>query len=162
MARRNQRWLPWAIGALVALVGICALLGWMGWRALRANPLVSDAQENLTAAQIESIGRIKLPPSAANVEARAGGFQDRFISIRFEMAPSELEQFLLGTPNMPAIAPATELPFQSLGEPPPWWRPEQAQRFAAGKSFVDGISQALVVDMTDAARFVVYIQTFET
>jgi hypothetical protein len=159
----SPRW-PWWWLASALAVGVvgCAIIGFLGWRWLEASPLFSGYQEDLTTAQIESIGRIKLPPSATGIQARAGGFQDRFISIRFDMAPGELESFLRSTRYTPAIGPATEIPFQALVEDAPWWRPQDAQRFQAGTNFVDGISQSVLVDTTDAERYVVYIQTFET
>jgi hypothetical protein len=158
----RPRWLWWLAGALAVGVAGCAIVGVLGWRWLAASPLFSSYQEDLTTAQIESIGRVKLPPSAAGIQARAGGFQDRFISIRFDMAPAELESFLRSTRYTPAIGPTSEIPFQTLAEDAPWWRPQDAQRFQAGTSFVDGISQSVLVDTTDAERYVVYIQTFET
>ena len=162
MARLATRRRTWIVGALLLLVAACGIAGWIGWRALASNPLLAGDTESLSSAEIESIGRIKLPPSAAGIQASAGGFQDRFISIRFDMEPADLEEFLLGTRYMPAISPTAELPFQALGQAPPWWRPQDAQRFAAGTSFVDGISQAVLVDLTNTERYTVYIQTFET
>lgn len=160
--RSRPRWLWWLIGATAGLVLACALFGVVGWRWLGDNPLLGGAQENLTPDQIERIGRIQLPASAAGIQARAGGFQDRFISIRFDMQPSELDAFLKATRYVPSIGPTTELPFQSLSNDVPWWRPQDAQRFEAGSNFVDGISQSVLVDMTSAERYIVYVQTFET
>jgi hypothetical protein len=158
----RPRWLWWLAGTIAVAVAACALVGWLGLRWLTNDPLLGGYQENLTTAQIESLGRIKLPPSAAGLQARAGGFQDRFISIRFDMAPAELDSFLRSTRYTPAIGPTTAVPFQSLAEDAPWWRPQDAQRFEAGTNFVDGISQSVLVDVTDAQRYVVYVQTFET
>jgi hypothetical protein len=158
----RPRWLWWLIGAVACFVIGCAVVGWLGWRWLASSPLLSDEQEHLTTAQIESIGRIQLPPSAAGIQARAGGFQDRFISIRFDMLPAELDAFLKATRYTPSISPTTELPFQSISNDAPWWRPQDAQRFEAGENFVDGISQTILVDMTNLERYIVYVQTFET
>jgi len=160
--RARLRWRWWLIGALAGVVIVCAITGVLGWRWLASDPLLGGEQEDLTRAQIESIGRIQLPPSAAGVQARAGGFQDRFISIRFDMLPAELDAFLKATRYTPSISPATTMPFQSISVDAPWWRPQDAQRFEAGQNFVDGISQTILVDMTSAERYIVYIQTFET
>ena len=158
----RSRWLWWLVGAVACLVLGCAIVGLVGWRWLANNPLLGDQEENLTTAQIENIGRIQLPPSAAGIQARAGGFQDRFISIRFDMLPVELDAFLKATRYTPAISPTAKLPFQSIAVDAPWWRPQDAQRFEAGENFVDGISQSVLVDMTSAERYIVYVQTFET
>jgi hypothetical protein len=158
----RPRWLWWLVGAVVCLVLGCAVVGVVGWRWLASSSLLGDEQENLTTDQIERIGRIQLPPSAGGIHARAGGFQDRFISIRFDMPPAELDAFLKATRYTPAISPSTKLPFQSISADVPWWRPQDAQRFAAGENFVDGISQSVLVDMTSSERYIVYIQTFET
>jgi hypothetical protein len=158
----RPRWLWWLIGAVAGLVIGCVVIGLVAWRWLGSNPLLGDEQEQLTAAQIESIGRIQLPPSAAGIQARAGGFQDRFISIRFDMLPAELDTFLKATRYTPSISPTTKIPFQSLSDGISWWRPQDAQRFESGENFVDGISQAVLVDMTSTERYIVYVQTFET
>jgi len=158
----RPRWLWWLVGAVAALVIGCTVVGLVRWRWLASNPLLGDEQENLAAAQIERIGRIQLPPSAAGIQARAGGFQDRFISIRFDIPPAELDAFLKATRYTPSIGPTTKLPFQSIAVDAPWWRPQDAQRFEAGQNFVDGISQSVLVDMTSAERYIVYVQTFET
>jgi hypothetical protein len=158
----RPRWLWWLIGVVACFVIGCTVVGVVGWRWLGSSPLLGDAQEHLTTAQIENIGRIQLPPSAAGIQARAGGFQDRFISIRFDMLPAELDAFLKATRYTPSISPTTELPFQSISNDAPWWRPQDAQRFEAGENFVDGISQTILVDMTNLERYIVYVQTFET
>ncbi|MEO7913486.1 MAG: hypothetical protein ABIV47_27865 [Roseiflexaceae bacterium] len=158
----RPRWLWWLIGVVLSFVVVCAIIGVVGWRWLASNSLLGDEQEKLTTAQIENIGRIQLPPSAAGIQARAGGFQDRFISIRFDMLPKELDVFLKATRYTPSISPTTELPFQSISDDAPWWRPQDAQRFEAGENFVDGISQTVLVDMTSTERYIVYVQTFET
>jgi hypothetical protein len=160
--KARPRWLWWLIGAVAGLVIVCAIVGVVGWRWLGDNPLLGGEQENLTPDQIERIGRIQLPPSAAGIQARAGGFQDRFISIRFDMRPADLDAFLKATRYTPSIGPTTELPFQSISVDPLWWRPQDAQRFQAGNNYVDGISQSVLVDMTSAERYIVYVQTFET
>ena len=159
----RPRWLWWLIGADCPASRLAARssAGWDG-AGLGDNSLLGDEQEHLTTAQIESIGRIQLPPSAAGIQARAGGFQDRFISIRFDMLPAELDAFLKATRYTPSISPTTELPFQSISNDAPWWRPQDAQRFEAGQNFVDGISQTILVDMTNLERYIVYVQTFET
>ena len=154
----RPRWIWWLIGAAACAV----VISLVGWRWLRDNPLLGGEQENLTIAQIESIGRIQLPPSAAGIHARAGGFQDRFILIRFDMLPAELAAFLKATHYTPAISSTTEVPFQSISDGAPWWQPQEAQRFEAGQNFVDGISQSVLVDMTSMERYIVYVQTFET
>jgi hypothetical protein len=158
----RPRWIWWLVGAVACLVIGCAVVSLLGLRWLGSNPLFGDEQENLTTAQIESIGRIKLPPSAGSIQARAGGFQDRFISIRFDMLPAELDAFLQATRYTPSISPTTEISFQSISDDAPWWRPQDAVRFEAGENFVDGISQSVLVDMTNPERYIVYIQTFET
>jgi hypothetical protein len=158
----RPRWLWWLIGALAGFIVVCAIIGVLGWRWLASSPLLGGEQENLTKAQIESLGRIQLPPSAAGIHARAGGFQDRFILIRFDMLPAELDAFLKATRYTPSISTATTIPFQSISNDAPWWRPQDAQRFEAGENFVDGISQTILVDMTSAERYIVYVQTFET
>ena len=80
----------------------------------------------------------------------------------YRRSSMRLESCLRSTRYTPAIGPTSEIPFQSLAEEAPWWRPQDAQRFEAGTNFVDGISQAVLVDITNTQRYVVYVQTFET
>jgi hypothetical protein len=158
----RPRWLWWLLGGSAILgLGCVAAFGLLLVSACD-NPLLGGYQEDLTTAQIEGIGRITLPPSAGGVHARAGGFQDRFIHIRFDMAPADLGPFLKGTRYTPSVGPAKQVPFQSIAPDAPWWRPQDAQRFEAGNNFVDGISQTVLVDMTDPERYIVYVETFET
>ena len=143
-------------------LGVLALR-WAGGLVAQ-DPLLGGAQEDLTAAQIENIARIKLPPSAAGVHALAGGFQDRYIFVRFDIDRADLPA-LAADKHWPALdsSGAAGLPFQPGLEPDrEWWAPRQAKRFASGSSFVDGIAQAVLVDMTDPNRYIVYVQTFET
>jgi hypothetical protein len=161
-SQRIPRWLWWLAGGLVLGVVACVAAGALalGW----ADGILGSTQENLTQAQIESIGRIKLPPSAANLHAVAGGFQDRFILVRFDIDRADLPA-LAGSRYWPSLdsTGAVGVPFQPGLEPDrPWWKPREAQRFASGSNVVDGIAQAVLVDMTDANRYIVYIQTFET
>jgi hypothetical protein len=158
----RPRWLWWLVGAVAGLLIGCAVVGLVGLRWLSGIALLDDQQENLTPSQIEKIGRIELPPSAAGIQARAGGFQDRYISIRFDIAPADLDAFLRATRYTPSIGPTAEIPFQSLAPDASWWRPQDAQRFEAGQNVVDSISQAVLVDMTSKERYIVYVQTFET
>jgi hypothetical protein len=160
--RKSRRWLWWLAGLAGLAVASCAIMALLGLRWLASNPLLGGYQEDLTTAQIESIGRIALPPTASGIQARAGGFQDRFISIRFDMAPADLEPFLRSTRYTPSISPTAEVPFQSIDVDAPWWRPQDAKRFEAGANVVDGISQTVLIDMTNAQQYIVYVQTFET
>ena len=158
----RPRWLWWLLSG-IAILGIgCVAAIVLLWLSVRDSPLLGGYQEDLTTAQIEGIGRIKLPPSANGVHARAGGFQDRIIYIRFDIAPTDLEPFLKGTRYTPPVGPAKGIPFQSIAPDAPWWRPQDAQRYEAGVNFVDGISQTVLVDMTHPERYIVYVQTFET
>jgi hypothetical protein len=158
----RPRWLRWLLGGIAILSIACVAAIGLLWLSVRDSPLLGGYQEDLTTQQIEGIGRIKLPPSAAGVHARAGGFQDRYIHIRFDITPADLEPFMKGTRYTPSIGPAKAIPFQSIAPDAPWWRPQDAQRYQAGVNFVDGISQTVLVDMTNPGRYIVYVQTFET
>jgi len=160
--RARPRWLWWLVGAVAGLAIGCTIIGLVGLHWLGDNPLLGGEQANLTKAEIENIGRIQLPSSAAGIQARTGGFQDRYISIRFDMAPADLDAFLRATRYTPSIGPTAAIPFQPIAPDAPWWRPQDAKRFEAGQNFVDGISQSVLVDMTSTERYIVYIQTFET
>ena len=127
----HPRWLWWLLGGIAVLGLGCVAIGLL-LLSVRDNPLLGGYQEDLTTAQIEGVGRIKLPPSAGGVHARASGFQDRFIHIRFDMAPADLEAFLKGTRYTPSVGPAKAVPFQPIAPDAPWWRPQDALRFEAG------------------------------
>lgn len=161
---RRPLWLKLGcgIGVAVILLGVLAFAG-LVW-LLQADFSLGEDTENLTVAQIESVGRIKLPPSARNVHGFQRGFQDRFIHIRFDIDPDELA-LLSGTRYWPALdeTGALGVPFQQSIEPnKAWWQPRQAQRFYSGHGGSDNIAQSVLVDVTDPNNYIVYVATFES
>ena len=116
-----------------------------------------------TTAEIEALARIVIPPGATNIHAEDGGFQDRFIHVRFDIVPGELDTFLSGSRYTPNVGDGGEVPFQHSIEPKAeWWRPRAASTYKSGSGFVDGVSQAVLIDTSDSERYVVYVATFET
>ena len=154
----RRRWLGLA-SALVVLLGAAGLLG----AALLSgdNPLTSSGQENLSRAEIASLARVTLPAGASNVHALAGGFQDRFIHLRFDLPASDLPA-LVAAQGWPPLTPGGVVPFQASLEPQrPWWQPRQAERFLVGGGAVANTNQSVLIDITDPNTSVVYLATFE-
>jgi hypothetical protein len=150
------------IAAAVGLSAACSAAIVLGMLLAGAMADFGGETEDLSRAQIEAIARIRIPPGAMNIHARAGGFQDRYIHVRFDIVPAELDGFLRSS-LLPTPPAAQEWPFQSHMEPDrPWWRPANAEEFVAGSTFVNGISQAILIDTTDPARLIIYVATFET
>ena len=161
--RHRRFW--WGAGA-VAIAGLlagCALIGGAAlWLTTRDSPFGVRAQPTPTTAQIESVARITLPPSARGVRAHQEGFMDRIIWVRFEMDPADLGPFVAGTRISPPLSSADNPFAGEIGSKLAWWTPEGAQRFEASEAFSGGVGQAILIDTTDPQRYVVYVRTFET
>jgi hypothetical protein len=164
VTKERRRFPRWVLALAVLCVAGCAGLVCGGYVLLRllgeAAPL--EGPQPATNAEIEALARITLPPGATNIHAQAGGFQDRYIHVRFDIPAAELDAFLAASRYTPALDMAV-VPFQQHLEPKAvWWQPRNAARFRAGSAFSGGISQSLLVDTSDPERYVVYVQTFET
>jgi hypothetical protein len=160
--RTIPRWV-WIVVAL-SVAGFAALVcgGFLLVGAIGSLGGLSQPQPQTTA-EIEALARIVIPPGATNIHAEAGGFQDRFIHVRFDIAPGELDTFLFGTRYTPAIGDNGAVPFQQSIEPQAdWWQPRAASTYKSGSGFVDGVSQSVLIDTSNAERYVVYVATFET
>lgn len=145
--------------ALLVLGGL-ALISFM---SNNSDPVFLENPQPSTTAEIESLARIDIPASASNIHAQAGGFQDRYIHVRFDLPPADLNSFLGATRYTPAVSQSTDIPFQQSLEPNQnWWQPAMAKSFLAGAGFVDGISQSVLIDTTNPELYIVYVQTFET
>ncbi len=164
-ANGRNRWLLLGTGALLTvclLAGCFGVAGWAALAALSSEPPFAPAPAAPTFAEIESVARITLPPSARNVQAHQEGFQDRIIWVRFEMAPADLPGFVAGTRVAPPLSSTVNPLGQDTVTGLPWWTPGQAQRFEAGEGAFAGASQAIVIDTTDPQTYVVYVRAFET
>ncbi|NOK62296.1 MAG: hypothetical protein GFH27_549331n35 [Chloroflexi bacterium AL-W] len=165
--KTTKRWLWWTFGVLGLGFFACVLLAGFGARQLSQMDFGEDSifggpTEDVTPAQIESIARITLPPSADDLHAQLQGFQDNLIHVRFTMNADELPQFLASS-RCPSLTPATDIPFQeSITPDTTWWTPETAQTFETCNDFVDGIGQTIMVDMTESQSYQVYVVTMET
>lgn len=154
---RQRRWLIIG-GALVVL-----LLAFVAFSVLVFSiGGLGGPTRNMTPEQAAALARVTLPPSAHNVEYIDGGFQDRFIHLRFDMDAAELDSFLRGTFVAPPLTD-TDVPFQASLEPDEsWWQPRNASTFKSGGGSRNGVYQSLLVDMTNAQTYVVYVATFES
>lgn len=167
--KREQSGLPLWVKILIgfSLIGFTALLvgGMVLIGSLRSEkpPIFLEHPQPTTTAEIESVARIDIPDTASNIRAAAGGFQDRYIHVRFDLPPADLERFLTATKYTPTLTEGGSILFQQSIEPQEaWWQPHSATRFLSGRSFVDGISQTVLVDISNPALYTVYVATFET
>lgn len=157
------RWVKVLIG--LSLIGFAALAigGYALLATFRDQPFFLEQAQPSTTAEIASIARISIPASASNIHAHAAGFQDRYIYVRFDLPPADLNSFLGVTRYTPAVSESSAIPFQESIEPDEtWWKPRSATRFLSGTNFVDGISQSVLIDISNPELYIVYVSTFET
>jgi hypothetical protein len=152
--RHLWRWV--LVGAAVTAIVLVACAG-LAYLGLRWSVEGMFAQEELSPAAVERFARIKLPPSASELQTRVVGFQDHQVHIRFRMAAADLPAFLAGS-ACPGPLVADEMPgVMRLSIDRPWWTPERAQRFASCRVIAPSFTEAILVDMTVPEIYTVYI-----
>lgn len=154
----RRKWVLFGSLLGVLLLG-SVMIGWLGLRAfMGSDPLSGGPQDELTNAQIESAAYMRLPPSAHNVQVLYDGFQEYHIHVRFEMDPADLPAFLSSTQITSPLS-TTLQPFNhnSLEPQRAWWTPQQAQHWQAAMLQRDLFSQAVLIDMTDPQRYIVFV-----
>lgn len=159
------RWVKILIGlSLIGFVGLAVSgIGLIAFLRSSSDPLFLEHPQPASTAEIEAIARINIPERARNIHAQSGGFQDRYIHVRFDIDPADLESFLGATRYTPIVSEGQDIPFQQSIEPDEsWWQPRLAKTFLSGSGFVDGINQAVLVDTSNPDVYIVYVATFET
>jgi hypothetical protein len=164
----KRRW--WIIGGLTMLMLLaisgCAL-SYMALRSFAEIGFLGSTVADLPPDRVERAAAITLPPSAANLRSHYESFQDYIIHVRFDMDPADLDQLLASTHlELPLSSTAIPMGF-SAPENLDWWTPEQAQRFQVGDTQVQTSHgypeyQWILIDMTNAQRYTVYVVAFDT
>ncbi len=155
-------------GAFYALILIC-VLGPLAITISRlslignAITVLDDTAPALSETAIERM----LPSSTTNLQSHWPGISDSVLRVRFEIDSQDLPRFLASS-RLPQTLSDREIP-PLLQDPfdRDWWQPLQARRFQSARtsfSRPDGSRayQALLVDTTDAQRFVVYLAVLNT
>jgi hypothetical protein len=152
------------IGSLVGLYMIGETLSSLGeWYSYEGDCLEWWGGPDDPAA-IEQGANLRLPPSVDNLFAHSVAFQDCFVSVSFDMASNDLEEFLAST-HVSALTPASSYDldyFRSLMSDGVDWAfdDEVTYQFGSGSSNSGLESQYIIVDTTDQGRYAVYVITF--
>jgi hypothetical protein len=110
---------------------------------------------------MESLAYVTLPPSAADIRAECDGFTDFYIYLTFTMSPDDLAAFQTAilTPLSDADIPPVLLNNTQMRE---WGlNPDAITTFAAGE-YDEFPFQFVLIDMSDPARYVVWVYTYTT
>lgn len=116
-------------------------------------------QDDVAPAVVENVARIRLPARTHELRSRLGGFQDRFIFVRFRMPASELTTFerslscALGPPS--AVVPEAH-----AGKRPDWFTQPLVSRSCQGSG--PGFHQTVIVDVASPTDVVVHVTVFES
>lgn len=109
---------------------------------------------------------IQIPPSASEIHACIGGFNEPDSKVKFNLPPVDFVMFIKST--------YCDQPFRTIiawelhpdENDPEWWRPEEAadlEECEGGNSY---IQQQIMVDRSDKTNLVIYVLTlmgdFET
>jgi len=135
-----------SIGVVVAFPIWCC----MAYASLGA---LGESHDDLTREDVESYGRIHLPPDVRDLQARWNMvITKQWLLARFSIAPGDLPD-LLASGGFPAPKPGPIPCRSSPGREPDWWTPETARSYL--RSEIDRGEIIVVTDRPD--RHVVYL-----
>ena len=154
---------------LVLIVAIGSLLVTL-LRLPRLRQSIAELETEISevpTATIERFAELRLPPGATNLQSHLSGSSNLLLHLRFDIVPSQLPDFLAGS-RFPAelsdreIPPLLKDPFERV-----WWKPLEAARFQAARASFRRVTggrsyQALLVDMSDSERYIVYVAVYNT
>jgi len=100
--------------------------------------------------EIEDVARFSLPPSYQNLESSCFGLQGWGAFARFEMAPADLDVFVAST--------LVDMPLSTSEIPARSFFPKDISSYLYGKHEANGLSQYILIDTSDRASYVVYLE----
>jgi hypothetical protein len=136
---------------LLACCGLWIILNW----ALADYDMFNS--DDVSPQTIEANADIKLPPSAHDIHGYYSGFREFFILTRFAIAAEDLDRFLGSTGCTDPLAPTDPHLHTVEAGNPAWWRPMDARRLAECRGLGEHVHQHIMVDMSDAATYIVYV-----
>ncbi|MBN2195844.1 MAG: hypothetical protein JW751_23710 [Polyangiaceae bacterium] len=149
--QRSQVLLLGLVAGLVAVGGVGAVLCVGTYLFFGA---LGETQHDLSRPELESVARLRLPPSAANVRSRREGFQDDLVHLRFNMDPGE-EALLAGSTCH--LGPEADGPPQLFAIEEPWWDAAAVPRHRSCQREGAGFTQVVAVNTANGSRWAVYV-----
>jgi hypothetical protein len=147
------------LSAVVVLTLLAVALGagvfWLG----NAIQLGEDT-DSPTPAQIQATGRFTIPKSAHDIQAHLEEFQDDALWVRFCMDPAD-EPDLWRSSLCAGATPVLLGPISMRGIDRAWWTPGSAKAFEFREGEKPGAWQAVLIDRTNPAEFMVYVEVLE-
>jgi hypothetical protein len=141
---------------------------WIVWEQIRWEPSIME----LTASEfyasrpsddesshIEANADVALPLSAHDVYFYTTGFREIFTKLRFSMSAAELDDFSNSTQCQEPprwMEPGPESGSDGTSE---WWTPQQASYLKGCTGNKEHSHQTIMVDVTDARVYVVFVAT---
>jgi hypothetical protein len=141
---------------------------WIAWEQIRWEPSIME----LTASEfyalypsddegshIEANADVVLPLSAHDVFFYTTGFREIFTKLRFSMSATELDEFLNSTQCQEPLRWIKSGPESDSDGTSEWWTSQQARYLKGCTGNKEHSHQAIMVDVTDARVYVVFVAT---
>lgn len=100
---------------------------------------------------------IKIPEQATEIYGHVDGFRDVDTEIRFTIASGDLDQFLNSTSCILALQPEDPRSIFQDQLVRSWWKPTNALKFKWCYEEKEHLNQQILIDMTDADKYIVYV-----
>lgn len=147
------------ISAVAIFIIIAGILGAGAIWMLNGIQFGEDT-DSPTHAQIQTTGRFTIPKSAHDIQAHLEGFQDDALWVRFRMDPAD-EPALWSSSLCAGSEPILKGPIPMRGIDRVWWTPGSATAFEFRDGEKPGAWQAILIDRTNPAEFMVYVEVLE-
>lgn len=154
----------WRLLIGVVLVGL-AVVPWVstliGQYDPTSVPTVSEfASETTDRGTLEGNTELKLPASATDIHGYVDGFRDLTTQLRFTLPARDFDTFLKQTScTLPLYSDDRQAYWMQNSEDLTWWRPGDAQRFAACADTTSQLGRRFFFDMTRSDQYIVYVVT---
>jgi hypothetical protein len=102
---------------------------------------------------------IRIPPSASEIHACIGGFNEPDSKVKFNLPPPDFVMFIKSTYCDQPFRPIFPWELQPDEHDPEWWRPGEAVNLEECEGGNSYIQQKIMVDRSDRKSLVIYVLT---
>ncbi|MBA4383901.1 MAG: hypothetical protein C0410_04140 [Anaerolinea sp.] len=108
---------------------------------------------------IEANVEIRIPPSASEIYACIGGFNEKDSRVRFNLPPPDFPLFIRTTFCESPFIPIDPRELHHSEFDPEWWNPDMATNLTECVGGTSYTEQQIMVDRTDNKSMVIYVLT---
>ena len=155
----THRWRLLIGVVLIGLAVVPRMSALIGQYAPTSIPTVSEfASETDDRHILEGNSELKIPASATDLHGYADGFRELTTLLRFTLPADDFDTFLKQTScTRPLYSGDKRAYWMQNSEDLTWWRPGDAQRFAACADTTSQVGRRFFFDVTLSDQYVVYV-----